>query len=449
MEMAPKEGEGLVSRTIRTTFLATFAGFGIVTTLVLITCRGQQTELAGGDKNHVVDAQVNPLDVEHLVFEHADTFLQVSIPISYWKSDSSNRYRATHPSVIFVPGKLWGYRYWMVMTPYDYSINENPCIRTSNDNITWEIPADNPDVYPDPIWSWRDVTCSTCCTQQGLLAEHLSDPEIILDAQKKLWVVFRATFNYGPFNLEGNADSATCVDRPQDDGLFATGTTDGYIWSKPVRIVEADTLRDYMSPAIVMMPSGRFRMWVVEGMPTSVWEEGENAVIVYEANRIDTIWDSVGVCDWQPFYNGDTTLHMTPPHTPADITLNSLYYLWHLDVMAIGSEKLVAFITLQAEPGSRGLKSHPLYVCTSHDQGMTWQTRTSPALTGDSSGTWNNGLYKSACVLVGDTLDGRIGLYVGAATNVCQVARIFYSESTYDTAHHTSTPADFRARPNP
>lgn len=50
--------------------------------------------------------------------------------------------QATHPSVVFVPEKINGFKYWMAMTPYPDSRDseENPNILASNDGDNWQTP---------------------------------------------------------------------------------------------------------------------------------------------------------------------------------------------------------------------------------------------------------------------------------------------------------------------
>jgi hypothetical protein len=77
--------------------------------------------------------------------------------------DGSNQ--PVHPSVVWIPNKLSGYKYWMAFTPYpDFdSSKENPSIVASNDGVNWEVPqgVTNPLVpapdtgyYADPALLW-------------------------------------------------------------------------------------------------------------------------------------------------------------------------------------------------------------------------------------------------------------------------------------------------------
>src|SRR5699024_6579455 len=61
----------------------------------------------------------------------ADTPMRVPTP------DGTGQ--ATHPSVIDVPGRWNGHRYWMAYTPYTYAddATEDPCVAWSDNGTTW------------------------------------------------------------------------------------------------------------------------------------------------------------------------------------------------------------------------------------------------------------------------------------------------------------------------
>lgn len=66
--------------------------------------------------------------------------------------DGSNQ--PIHPSVVYIPTKLSGYKYWMAFTPYPTLDNtkENPSIIASNDLYTWIVPngVTNP-IFAAPV----------------------------------------------------------------------------------------------------------------------------------------------------------------------------------------------------------------------------------------------------------------------------------------------------------
>lgn len=51
--------------------------------------------------------------------------------------------QAMHPSIYYNSSGLWGFKYWLLMTPYPNSKDylENPSIMASNDGITWVKPS--------------------------------------------------------------------------------------------------------------------------------------------------------------------------------------------------------------------------------------------------------------------------------------------------------------------
>lgn len=61
--------------------------------------------------------------------------------------------QAVHPDVYYNSTGLWGYKYWMAMTPYKNSLDklENPSLLCSNDKLNWYVPKNitNP-LSPSP-----------------------------------------------------------------------------------------------------------------------------------------------------------------------------------------------------------------------------------------------------------------------------------------------------------
>lgn len=82
-----------------------------------------------------------------------------------------------HPNVLYFPNKLFGYKYWMAITPFptnaplyaDYY--ENPCIYASNNGLDWEQPSVNPiDAIEDVHIATRGyMSDPVLCIKDGVL----------------------------------------------------------------------------------------------------------------------------------------------------------------------------------------------------------------------------------------------------------------------------------------
>lgn len=82
-----------------------------------------------------------------------------------------------HPNVLYFPNKLFGYKYWMAITPFptnaplyaDYY--ENPCIYASNNGLDWVQPSVNPiDAIEDAHIATRGyMSDPVLCVKDGVL----------------------------------------------------------------------------------------------------------------------------------------------------------------------------------------------------------------------------------------------------------------------------------------
>lgn len=115
-----------------------------------------------------------------------------------------------HPNVLYFPDKLFGYKYWMAITPFptiaplydDYY--ENPCIYASNNGLDWVQPGTNP---IDAIEDEHIVT-------RG----YMSDPVLcIKNGVLECWYR-RTTVN-------------PTIDINRETELLRKTTTDGVTWS--------------------------------------------------------------------------------------------------------------------------------------------------------------------------------------------------------------------------
>lgn len=124
--------------------------------------------------------------------------------------------QATHPSVLYVPEKWNGYRWWMAMTPlafFDESL-ENPSILASHDGTTWVVPNG----LRNPI-------------DRATKAPYHSDPDIVIDeTDGTMYCFYRQT-----------AGSAST--------LRIRSSKDGVHWS-PLTVVDQPG-QDWVSMAVV------------------------------------------------------------------------------------------------------------------------------------------------------------------------------------------------------
>lgn len=124
-----------------------------------------------------------------------------------------------HPSVVDVPTRWMGWRYWMACTPYpnNDSQYENPSILVSQDGELWEAPAGltNP-VVPKPASGYN------------------ADTELVLSPDgSRLYLLYRE-------RVAGAANAVKCLE-----------STDGVTWSAPRTIVSgAYGSQDYASPSL-------------------------------------------------------------------------------------------------------------------------------------------------------------------------------------------------------
>jgi len=140
-----------------------------------------------------------------------------------------------HPDIIYFPNGFNGYKYWMVVSPYDDSSHENPCIVVSNDGTTWEQPP--------------GITNPIATPTEG----HLRDPEIIYGLDNKLHVLYGQFAEYGP---------------DYTSYLLMVDSTDGIHWSDPI-VLDSSPHRDtYTSPAVII-DNGKYKLYYVENVRTN------------------------------------------------------------------------------------------------------------------------------------------------------------------------------------
>ena len=154
--------------------------------------------------------------------------------------DATNQ--ATHPGIVDMGEPGWnGWRYWMAMTPYAGGNDdlENPCIIVSNDAVTWEEPAG----ITNPIDPWPGGS------------GYNSDTDIAYDPDTgRMWVWWREAVNN------------------RTEAIHFTSSLDGVTWAAQATAFETDHLTKALSPAIVRVGPGDWRMWTIgyNGQPSTM-----------------------------------------------------------------------------------------------------------------------------------------------------------------------------------
>jgi len=218
-----------------------------------------------------------------------------------------------HPDVVFVPEGWNGYRYWMAYTPFPSDTREDIYIVASDDGVTWETPAG----LANPIHSLANA--------QALNHWHNSDPDLVLLANGTM----------------------ACYHRPArataNESIYRQTSTDGVTWSAAVLVMNNPTTNTnrFLSPAVVQMADGSFRMWSV------------NELTAGSAYTMEVRTSADGLTFGAP---STCTL-------PAGVTP------WHVDVVRVGD-------TYHALLNDRSTSFRLRYL-TSTD-GLTWAGPTQP-----------------------------------------------------------------------
>ena len=254
-------------------------------------------------------------------------------PLAISTYDGSNQ--TVHPDVLFVPGGIGGFEYWMATTPYPYCRDriENPSIRASHDGSTWVLPTG----APDPV---VDAPADP--------EEHHADPDIVF-ADGMIHLIFMTT------NEKNRATRFSVV-----------RSVDGRSWSAPT-VIYAEPFG--VSPTVVV----RVRRW-------SLW------YVNYDSDR--------GAKNSNLMLRAGESLESLGG--PRECTLNIPgYVLWHVDIIAVGDgfEALVAAFPR----GSTSSRCH-LFHATS-DDGVAFRLTSSTPLLRPSRFGWDNRVIYRSCFL--------------------------------------------------
>lgn len=125
----------------------------------------------------------------------------------------------THPSVLRFRVPWNGYKFWMAMTPYADTTQENPSIYGSNDGITWEVPkgVTNP-LFPAP---------------EGTPANYNSDTNLIFDKNNNKLIMYFREF------------------KDKKVTIYRTESTNGVSWTDKTICNFDDESIDPLAPCVI------------------------------------------------------------------------------------------------------------------------------------------------------------------------------------------------------
>jgi hypothetical protein len=215
------------------------------------------------------------------------------------------------PSIVYIPGGLSGYNWWMGMTPYPgvgEAPYENPSILASNDGIEWEVPggASNPIVPGDSGIIFH--------SDSNLLA-------ISNSGTTKLFYYYRRTTLSGPVT-----------------DVFLIKSADGINWDDPIIVIpNADIESATLSPA--------------------VFHNGDNFVMIMIEYGVAILrWTSPNGVDWTQVADGSIS------------GLPGGRDEWHLDILYDTEiDRLHIFLTTTTGSGGAESRQHYAY---SDDDGL-------------------------------------------------------------------------------
>lgn len=244
--------------------------------------------------------------------------------------------QAVHPDVVRAHGTATGF--WMAITPYPggNTLYENPSIFRSTDAATWTVPAGaiNPLVKP-------------------VAPEYLSDPDLIVNTDQKLWMFFRSVIN-------------------NQNIIKVTRSTNGVRWDSAQTVITVPS-HELVSPAVVRSaPGAPWQMWSVNA-------------------------GGVGCSATQTTIERRTSTNGLSWSAPATVNLvQPGQSIWHLDVqwIAARSEYWALYNTY---PTGRTCATDALYLARSAD-GVNWRVFPSPIARAGVISAFRHLIYRSTFI---------------------------------------------------
>lgn len=228
-----------------------------------------------------------------------------------------------HPSVLYIPGGVGGYKWWAAITPYYGTDNqvENPCILVSTDGSTWEEApgVTNPLIGPPA-------------------SGYNSDVELVQHPDGRLLLFYREFAPPTPY-----------------ERIRLFQSVDGVTWTGPTTVLTSnEATRRLMSPAVWFdANAGEWVMIAVDIIPST------KPITRFTASAPEGPWTLTGTVATPTLYSG---------HKP-----------WHLEARMV-SGQVIMLLQSATSDGGAGL----LYWATSEDSGATFTFATQPSSWGQN-----------------------------------------------------------------
>ena len=274
------------------------------------------------------------VDVNCVTARNALTFLTTPT------SDGSDE--AIHPSVVYFETAWNSYHYWMAMTPYPNSDDqeENPEILASNDGQTWVVPSPlvNP-IQATPVGSTK----------------HYSDTCLVYNPDLNTLFCF---YRY--------SETPAVEDR-----VYVQSSTDGTTWSSQTAIYTGYAFAELLSPSFYYQ-DGTYTMMAIDYTATP------NDLLVATSTVAESGWST--------------------PTAVTTLNLPSGRDLWQLQVNRFFNETHI--FAVMCDVGTAGVNTTLRFAKTIDNDTITFADS---SFIGDSSGGWDDYLIYTGCGVYNST----------------------------------------------
>lgn len=185
------------------------------------------------------------------------------------------------------------------------------------------------------------------------LANWNADPHLVYNPDTdELWMYYRTSYAVA-----------------QQSTLSITKSSDGVSWSSPAVLITWPYASDVASPAIIRMASNDWRMWAVSNITFKI-----------------QYWYSTDGETWAASPDGTTNIHEG----------------WHIDVIYDVADS--KFYMLNAD---KKVSPWANILWYESDDGESWSGYSVPLIAkgGDTSGTWDERLYRASLIKAGDDIE--------------------------------------------
>jgi hypothetical protein len=264
-----------------------------------------------------------------------------------------------HPSVLYYPAGKYGFKYWMIMTPYPKfkDSEEDPNVLVSQDGNTWTVPAGVPVPLDD---------------QAGSPVAYNSDGHLYEAYDGRLVFTWRK------------------VDRTDSNrNIFYRRIYDGSTWTATEEFYS--TLTTFMAQSLVRVGTG-WRMYGINGD-------------TYNFCYVETTVAMPVTADWGPI---KTDLVIPAPDDDRG--------WWHSEIQKVGTEWW-GIVSSTPRTGTGGLRGD-IHLMRSSD-GMTWEISATPITPRVQADIGADGyfesidsLYKTGFVVSGSGLGAQLDIFL-------------------------------------